>query len=174
MPWRNVSGVNVLDHIPKSRERADGPIGSQRKLAAVDGISLLVGGYCWSKTKGGRITLTNDKDRTGDYGKKQPVATIIGEWTGEGHARGFGYRIVEPSKEDSANNNIGGAILTAVDGAGPTGFTGKSKLQQAVGGNRNAVWAVIDSLVEGKLLNAQKVGNAEVYTLTDEGREYLD
>ena len=117
MPWRKLTvnaGVSVLDHIPKTKDnRPDGPIGSQRKMAAVDGISLLVGGYCWTGKKGGRLTLTNDKDRTGRYGKKEPVATIIGDWDGQGDSRAFGYRIVEPSKEDSANNNIGGAILNA-------------------------------------------------------------
>ena len=103
-PWRKADrdyGVQVLDHIPKTKDnRPDGPIGSQRKMAAVDGISLLIGGYCWSKTKGGRLTLTNDKDRTGQYGKKQPVATIIGDW--EGESRAFGHSIVKPSKEDTS------------------------------------------------------------------------
>ena len=174
MPWRNVSGVNVLDHIPKSRERADGPIGSQRKTAAIDGIGLLVGRHCWTKTKGGRLTLTNDKDRTGDYGKKQPVATIIGDWEGEGDARGFSFSIVEPSKEDAANDNIGGAILNAVDAAGPAGFTGKSKLQQAVGGNRGAVFTTIDNLVSSGMLTAKRQGQSEVYTLTAEGMQYVD
>ena len=177
MPWRDVghdNGVQVLDHIPKQKDnRPDGPIGSQRKLAAVDGISLLVGGYCWSKTKGGRITLTNDKDRTGSYGKKQPVATILGEWEGQGDTRTFSHRIVEPSREDSANNNIGGDILTAIDAAGPTGFAGKNKLYEAVGGNRNAVFSTIDNLIEGGLLTVGKHKSTDVYTLTEEGRAFV-
>ena len=178
MPFRAPErdyGVQVLDHIPKSRERADGPIGSQRKLAAVDGISLLLGGYCWSKTKGGRITLTNDKDRTGSYGRKQAVATIIGDWEGHGDARTFAYRIAEPSKEDTANDNIGGAILEAVNGAGPAGFVGKNQLLKAVGGgNRNAVFSTIDSLVDGLLMTVGKRGQSEIFTLTEAGRAYLD
>ena len=178
LPWRTPErdyGVQVLDHIPKSRERADGPIGSQRKLAAVDGISLLVGGHCWSKTKSGRITLTNDKDRTGSYGRKQAVATIIGDWEGHGDARTFAYRIAEPTKEDTANDNIGGAILEAVDAAGPAGFVGKNKLYEAVGGgNRNRVFAAIDSLVDGQLMATGKRGQSEIFTLTEEGRAYLD
>ena len=176
MPWRTVvdSGVNVLDHIPKSRERADGPIGSQRKMAAVDGISLLVGGYCWSKTKSGRITLINDKDRTGSYGKKESVGTIIGEWIGEGVARSFTYRIVESTKEDSANNNIGGEILKAVALAGPEGYNGKNNLGKAVGGNRNIVFQTIDALVEGGMLAVRKIGQSDHYTLTEEGLEYVD
>ena len=133
MPWRAPGvdmGVLVADHIPKSKERADGPIGSQRKLAAVDGISLLVSGYCWTKTKGGRIALTNDKDRTGNYGRKQAVAAVVGEWEGEGDARAFSYRIVEPTKED-ARDNLGGNILEAVNEAGTAGYVGKNNLAKA-------------------------------------------
>ena len=177
-PWRTPdaqNGVVVSDHIPKTKDnRPDGPIGSQRKLAATDGINLLVGGYCWSKKKGGRITLTNDKDRTGTYGKKEPVATIIGEWEGQGDGRTFAHRIVEPSHEDSANNNIGGAILNAVAAAGPSGFAGKSKLQQAVGSNRNVVFSTIDNLIEGGMLTATKAGQMDIYKLTEDGQEYVD
>ena len=176
-PWRTPdaqNGVVVSDHIPKTKDnRPDGPIGSQRKLAATDGINLLVGGYCWSKKKGGRITLTNDKDRTGTYGKKEPVATIIGEWEGQGDTRTFSHRIVEPSREDSANNNVGGAILNEIAAAGPTGFAGKNKLYQAVGGNRNAVFSTIDNLTEGGLVAIKKDKSTDVYTLTEEGRAFV-
>ena len=96
-PWRDHDhGVSILDHIPKrSEDRPDGPIGSQRKLAAPDGISLLVSGYCWTKSKSGRLSLLNHKDRTGNYAKNQIVAVVIGEWEGEGETRSFAYRIVE-------------------------------------------------------------------------------
>ena len=177
MPWRDPSvnfGVLVSDHIPKTKDnRPDGPIGSQRKLAAVDGISILVSGYCWTKTKGGRLTLTNDKDRTGDYGRKQPVAAVTGEWEGEGDNRTFLYRIVEPTKED-ANDHLGVKILNAVKDAGPEGFPGKNNLAKAIGGNRNVVFRTVDSLVDAKLLNVGKAKGSDVYTLTNEGLEYVD
>ena len=177
MPWRDPgvnSGVLVSDHIPKTKDnRPDGPIGSQRKLAAVDGISLLVSGYCWTKTKGGRLTLTNDKDRTGDYGRKEPVAAVIGEWQGEGDNRTFAYRIVEPTKED-ANDHLGVKILNAVKDAGLEGFPGKNNLAKAIGGNRNVVFRTVDSLVDAKLLNVGKAKGSDVYTLTNEGLEYVD
>ena len=178
MPWRDPgvnSGVLVNDHIPKTKDnRPDGPIGSQRKMAAVDGISILVGGYCWSKTKSGRITLVNDKDRTGQFGKKDPVATIIGTWEGEGESRGFSYRITESTKEDSANANIGGELLTAVAEAGPLGMVGKNTLAKCVGGNRNIVFQTIDALVEGGMLATKKAGQTITYMLTEEGLEYVD
>jgi predicted transcriptional regulator len=176
MPWHNRevnNAVLVADHIPKTKDnRPDGPIGSQRKLAATDGINLLVGGYCWTKKKNGRLTLINDKDRTGEYAKKEPVATIIGKWDGDGDARGFSQVAIEPTKDDTANVNIGGAILEAIDAAGPTGFKGKNKLYHAVGGNRNAVFTTIDNLVEGGLVDV-KSGSSDTYTLTDEGREFV-
>ena len=178
LPWRSPSvnsGVLVNDHIPKTKDnRPDGPIGSQRKMAAVDGISILVGGYCWSKTKSGRITLINDKDRTGQFGKKDPVATIIGTWEGEGESRGFSYRITESIKEDSANANIGGELLTAVAEAGPLGMVGKNNLGKCVGGNRNIVFQTIDALVEGGMLATKKAGQTITYMLTEEGLEYVD
>ena len=177
MPWRDPSvnaGVLVADHIPKkSEDRPDGPIGSQRKLAAVDGIALLLSGYCWTKTKGGRITLTNHKDRTGSYARSQTVAVVVGEWEGEGQARSFSYRVVEASKEDTSDNT-GGKILNAINDAGPAGFIGKSNLSKAIGGNRNTVFRTIDSLVEGMLLTVSKDKGSDVYKLTDDGQKFVD
>ena len=177
MPWRDTSvnaGVLVADHIPKKAEdRPDGPIGSQRKLAAVDGISLLVSGYCWTKTKSGRITLTNHKDRTGDYGRGQTVGAIVGEWGGDGDGRTFSHRIVEPTKEDTSEN-VGGHIINAINDAGASGFIGKSNLYKAVGGNRNTVFRTIDSLVEGKLVTVSKSKGTDLYRLTEDGFKYAD
>ena len=177
LPWRNAgvdTGCLVADHIPKKAEdRPDGPIGSQRKMAAVDGISLLVSGYCWTKTKGGRITLTNHKDRTGDYARGQTVAAIVGEWEGEGDGRTFNHRIVEPTKEDTSEN-VGGHIINAINDAGAGGFVGKSNLYKAVGGNRNTVFRTIDSLVEGKLVTVSKSKGTDLYRLTEDGFKYAD
>ena len=172
MPWYDAGyTTNVTDHIPKAREgRADGPIGSQRKLAAVTGISLLVGGYCWTKRKNGRITLTNDKDRTGSYGKKEPVATIIGDWVNGA----FGYTIAPPSNEDSRGGSVGNAILEAVNDAGPAGMVGKRKLLEAVGGNRAIANTTIDNMVEGGLIQIAKKGQTITYTLTAEGASFLE
>ena len=101
-PWHNKyhdNGLLVLDHIPKAKEnRPDGPIGAVRKLGALDGIALLAKGICWTKTKSGRVSLVNDKDRTGNYAFKEPVATIMGDWQGEGDGRSFAYRIVDPNQ----------------------------------------------------------------------------
>ena len=95
--WRSTgAGVLCVDHQPKRSEgRPDGPIGSQRKLAAVDGAALAISGMPWTKRKGGKIILTNHKDRDGDLTapNHQAVAVIVGIWSGEGDARAFGYSI---------------------------------------------------------------------------------
>ena len=177
LPWRNATvdtGVLVADHIPKTKDnRPDGPIGSQRKMAAVDGVSMLVSGYCWTKTKNGKIILTNDKDRTGSYGCKEPVATIVGEWEGDGDARTFRHRITTPTKDDSGAH-VGGHIINVINEAGEDGFAGKSNLFRAVGGNRNAVFRVIESLVDGGLVTMSKDKGTDVYRLTEEGLGYAD
>lgn len=52
-PWRDVgAGVLLIDHVPKradeSGHRPRGGIGSQRKLAAIDGVALAVSGVPWT------------------------------------------------------------------------------------------------------------------------------
>ena len=175
-PWNKIgASVTVLDHTPKTKiDKPDGAIGSQRKIGAITGIGLLLSGLPWTKHKGGHVTLTCDKDRTGDYGRKQPVASIIGEYHGEGDARGFSYRIAAPNKDGGADDAIGNIILRVVDAAGPAGFAGKRALLEAVGGNRNAASTTVDNLVEGNLLAITKRGKTGTYTLTTEGAELLD
>ena len=177
LPWRNTgadTGCLVADHIPKTKQdRPDGPIGSQRKMAAVDGISMLVSGYCWTKTKNGKIILTNDKDRTGSYGRKEPVATIVGTWEGDGDSRTFTHSISPPTK-DASGDNTGGHIINVINDAGDAGFSGKSNLFKAVGGNRNVVFRTIDSLVEGGFITMTKDKGTDIYRLTEEGFNYAD
>ena len=70
-PWRRHDiAVLLLDHVPKKRE-SPGAIGSQHKRAKVDGAALLARGQPWSKTTGGHVTLTNEKDRPGDLPRPQ-------------------------------------------------------------------------------------------------------
>ena len=162
--------VIVLDHIPKQKEgRPDGPIGSQRKMAAITGIGLKVTGNCWSKTKNGRLTLLCQKDRTGNYAKSEKVAAIVGEWDSSGYERVFGYRIVNPTQGDDDTGNIGGDILDYVAGEMPEGAKSKRQISSNVKGKNTEINSTIDALVEGGLL-AQK-GNT--YTLTDSGFSLL-
>ena len=103
-PWKNVgAGVVVLDHLPKQSDgRPPGPIGSQRKRGAVNGASLIISGMPWTKRKGGKIILKNDKDRGGDLpaATGQTVAVVVGTWQGEGDTRSFAYAIEPPQARD--------------------------------------------------------------------------
>ena len=60
-------GVLVLDHVPKRRQDCPrGAIGSQYKLARVDGAAFGLSGRPWTKTQDGVMTLRLEKDRPGD------------------------------------------------------------------------------------------------------------
>ena len=120
-PWRDGgTGVLVVDHQPKRNEdRPLGPIGSQRKLAAVDGAALECSGLCWTKAKGGKIILANHKDRGGDLDApiKKALAVIVGTWAGEGDARAFAYTIEKPEQQEdvaSLSLQIMDAVIDAL------------------------------------------------------------
>ena len=73
--------VLVLDHVPKRKEgRPLGPIGSQHKLARVDGAALYVSGVPWTQKTDGHLTLYNHKDRHGQLPAPigKAVARVIG------------------------------------------------------------------------------------------------
>ena len=171
-PWERLGvTIIVIDHIPKQREgRPDGPIGSQRKLAAVTGIALKVTGNCWSKTKNGRLVLTCEKDRTGNYAKGEKVAAIVGEWDSAG---AFGYRIVNPAQGDDDNANMGGAILEYVYDAMPAGVDSKRAIISNVKGKSGDISNTIDNLVEGGLLVKSALGKGHNYTITGNGIELI-
>ena len=58
--------ILVLDHVAKRKEgRALGPIGSQHKLARLDGAGLYIAGTPWTQKADGYLVLRNDKDRHG-------------------------------------------------------------------------------------------------------------
>ena len=171
-PWESL-GVTVLivDHIPKQKDnRPDGPIGSQRKLAAVTGIALKVTGHCWSKTKDGRLVLTCEKDRTGNYAKGEKVAAIVGDWDSSGS---FAYRIVNPSHDDEDTGNVGRAILEWVDEAMPEGINSKRAIAANVKGKTGAIYSMIDNLVDAELLMMKALGKGNNYTITGTGKQYI-
>ena len=142
-------------------------------MAAITGIGLKVGGTCWSKTKNGRITLINEKDRTGNYAKGEKVAAIIGEWNGEGQTRGFGYRIVNPTQDDEDTGNMGGAILDYVADNMPEGVNSKRAIIANVKGKSADISNTIDNLVEGGLLAVTSRGKGNGYTITGNGLELI-
>ena len=174
-PWRDVgAGVHVTDHIPKRADgRPDGPIGSQRKLAAIDGIALVVSGIPWTRHKGGSITLTNQKDRTGEWGNGATVAVIVGTYHTEADGQqSFAYTIEAPNATNTAEDTSMG-ILQAVEDAGPAGVSGSRNLVKVVGGKASTTYATINTLVDADLLNKTRVGKADVFTLTAAGLDLI-
>ena len=83
-PWiRAGCSVIWLDHVPKQREgRPAGPIGSNHKLAKVDGAALYVTGVPWSKEDGGRHQIDQpQRSRHGELpaARFKQVALVTGE-----------------------------------------------------------------------------------------------
>ena len=176
-PWRSTgAGVLRVDHQPKRSEgRPDGPIGSQRKLAAVEGAALAISGMPWTKRKGGKIILTNHKDRGGDLTapKHQAAAVIVGTWSGEGDARAFGYSIEVPEAQENAED-MGMAILAGIADAGPDGIMGKRAMRDLVSGKNGAKDATIQGLIDAGLVIKSRMGKADNYALTADGLAMLE
>ena len=163
-PWRDVgTGVLVIDHQPKrSEDRPLGPIGSQRKLAAVDGAALECSGLPWTKAKAGKIILANHKDRGGDLDAavRKALAVIVETYAGEGDARAFGYTIEQPEQqEDVASLSI--QILDAVIDAGTAGIGSLTKLRRMVKGKGAAIDATIEELIRAGYLAPNKARTSQ-------------
>lgn len=81
--------VLVLDHVTKATEnRGRWAIGSQRKLAAIDGASYTLDvGQPWARDCSGTARLTVAKDRRGHVGAVGAVAALVHVRVGEGGRR---------------------------------------------------------------------------------------
>ena len=174
-PWRDVgTGVLVIDHQPKrSEDRPLGPIGSQRKLAAVDGAALECSGLPWTKAKAGKIILANHKDRGGDLDAavRKALAVIVGTYAGEGDARAFGYTIERPEQqEDVASLSM--QIMDAVIDAGDDGIGSQTKLRRSVKGNNTAIGTTIETLIKLGYLLETRHGQANIYTVSQKGAQW--
>ena len=169
-PWRDAdAGVLLLDHVPKQREdRPRGAIGSQHKLARIDGAALAVSGAPWTKRTGGYITLTLHKDRGGDlpvpHGKH--AAVIKGTYT-DGHA--FGYTI--EAAEEADDEDLNSTLLEALVDKGRDGVTGKRAMRGLVQGKGTAIDAAIQDLEDAGLIVKSKAGQADNFKATEAGRE---
>ena len=164
-PWRDVGvGVLLLDHTPKriGDEPTRGGIGSQHKLAAIDGVALLAKGVPWTKNQGGEIHLINHKDRGGDIpapvGKQ--VAIIKGTWTGDGLRRSFKYS-VEPPTGGADIGELSGELLDALTAAGEVKGTGGYR--DLVDGRSTDKDAAMRALVGGGLVEKDETKKPFAY-----------
>ena len=175
-PWREVgAGVVIIDHVPKrTEERPRGPIGSQHKLARMDGAAAAVSGVPWTKKRGGRIYLHNHKDRGGDLPAPVPkcVAVIVGSYKTVDGEPTFAYAIEPPEPQDDAED-LDMAILAAVADAGPDGVTGQKAMRGLVAGRATAIDATIRNLVEVGMLEKTRVGRSDKFTVKPPARTLL-
>ena len=176
LPFRDAGAtVLVIDHVPKRKEgRPLGPIGSQHKLARIDGAALLVTGVPWTQKTDGHLVLTNHKDRHGQLPAPngKAVARVIGT-----HEHDSLYmNIVGPEKED----NIEEAYiptLRAVMAAGPDGVNGQRAMRDLVVGRASQRDKTIGELVEqGFILKRppERKGQKTHYSITAEGLEEVE
>lgn len=171
MPWRaHDIGVIVVDHVPKSRDnRPRGPIGSQHKMAKVDGSAIAVGGLPWTRRTNGKLILVNEKDRQGDLPvpNGKTVAEIPGVWDDHGILQ---WSLAAPDIDDE---NIASEVLNALDEAGEDGIKGLASLRNMVRGKTSKIDAALDILSQSGHLTISKFGNSNHYRITDSGRAIL-
>ena len=164
----------VLDHVAKRKEgRPLGPIGSQHKLARVNGAALFVSGVAWTGKADGHLVLRNDKDRHGmlpaSIGKA--VARLIGTHQGDG----LNMSIVSPETEDNIEEAYIPTLRALAD-AGKDGVHGQKAMRDLVVGRGSQRDKAIGDLVEqGFILKRQpeRSGQKVHYSITALGLEEL-
>ena len=162
--------VLVLDHVAKRKEgRALGPIGSQHKLARVDGAALYVSGVPWTQKTDGHLVLTNHKDRHGQL--PAPIGKAVARLIGTHEHDTLTLSIVAPETEDNLEEAYI-PTLRALVSAGPGGAYGQKAMRDLVTGRGNQKDKAIGDLVElGFILKTP--GKKVRYTITALGLKEL-
>ena len=164
-PWWDAGHtVDLLDHVPKQRkDRPRGGIGSQTKLARVDGAALYLNGQVWNRQQGGFIHLYVHKDRQGDLPAQlgQIAATINGVHDGPTIAATIGL----PNEKDDAED-LQDELLDALIAVGPNGVKGSRAMRDLLKGKgRQALDRARDDLLSAGLIERRKDGQSYVYTV---------
>ena len=162
--------VLIIDHVPKRKEgRPMGPIGSQHKLARIDGAALLVTGVPWTQKTDGYLVLTNHKDRHGQL--PAPIGKAVARMIGTHKNGGLAMSIVSPETEDNLEEAYI-PTLRALKNAGPDGAQGQKAMRDLVVGRGSQRDKTIGDLVElGFILKTR--GKRVNYAITAEGLEEL-
>ena len=162
-PWENAGhSVELLDHVLKQRkDRPRGGIGSQAKLARVDGSALYLHGNPWNETEGGNIHITVHKDRHGQLPAtlNGAAATITGEWDGPT----LDWKVGLPNAKASAEN-LEDQLMDALEQVGSDGVRGGRAVRDLLKGKRaKDIDAAREELKSVGMIERTKKGNAYVY-----------
>ena len=162
--------VLVLDHVPKRKEgRPLGPIGSQHKLARIDGAALYVTGVPWTQKTDGHLTLYNHKDRHGQL--PAPIGKAVARLVGTHEHDTLNLSIVAPETEDNIEEAYIPTLRALAD-AGPDGVHGQKAMRDLVVGRGSQRDKAIGDLVElGFILKTR--GKKVHYSITASGLEEL-
>ena len=162
--------VLVLDHVPKRKEgRPMGPIGSQHKLARIDGAALFVTGIPWTQKTDGHLVLTNHKDRHGQL--PAPIGKAVARLIGTHEADSLHLSIVAPETEDNIEEAYIPTLRALAD-AGPDGVHGQKAMRDLVVGRGSQRDKAIGDLVDlGFILKTR--GKKVHYSITALGLEEL-
>ena len=156
----------LLDHIPKrSDDRAPGAIGSTHKRSALTGVSLLVQGSPWTPKQDGRITLTNEKDRSGvlPAGMHKVCAVVTGT-----HVDGLLDIRAEPPTGADDGASVRDRIVNALTVAEPDGIRTVKAMRKAAGGRGRDCDSALVQLAGDGVIETVKDGAAMVYRLARE------
>lgn len=165
-------GGLILDHVPKRRqERPRGAIGSQYKLAKIDGAAIGISGKAWTKTQDGALMLRLEKDRQGDVpgnvGAK--IASVKGHYEGDR----LTITIDPPNKDDDGGVDMDMLLLAAIGSAGAEGVHSARALYSMVKGKAQAKQESLSTLLGDGLVSVSKHGQAKVHTITEAGEVVL-
>jgi hypothetical protein len=138
--------VLLLDHVPKADAGALLPIGSQRKQAALTGITYsLQVGQPFSRTEAGWAVLVAGKDRQGHYKRGQAVARLdVDPHRTDGPVARFSLPPMDTARRAEQTRAKAEAVVEFLRTS--PGTTGRG-IQTAVGGSTEWVSAVVRDLV---------------------------
>ena len=160
----------LLDHIPKNTDgRAAGGIGSQHKLARVDGAALKVSGKPWNRIKGGRINLTLEKDRQGQLpcGVNEVAAVISGDY-----ANGAFTYTVGQSSGDNTASMLGDKVLVLL-AASEGGISGQRAIRDILKCKPTHLTTALNDLSNDGLISIEKQGRNSTYRISPQGIEAM-
>ena len=165
--------VLVLDHVPKRKEgRPLGPIGSQHKLARIDGAALFISGIPWTQKTDGHLVLTNHKDRHGQL--PAPIGKAVARLIGTHEGEGLNMSIVSPETEDNLEEAYIPTLQALAD-ASKDGIHGQKAMRDLVVGRADQRDKAIGDLVDlGFILKTPGRRGVKVhYAITALGLEEL-